>query len=97
MNSSFSIVCLLLFEGYVIEPFIKYPKLLDTILNKIKREENPVTRSQLVRLLGTIGALDPYKYKILQLEQLEDTEESVTSVNKPTRGPFFSLSLSLFS
>jgi FKBP12-rapamycin complex-associated protein len=83
-----------LFEGYVIEPFIKYPKLLDTILNKIKREENPVTRSQLVRLLGTIGALDPYKYKILQLEQLEDNEESVTPTNKPTRGQ---ISLSLCS
>jgi len=85
--------------GSVIEPFIKYPKLLDTILNKIKREEHAkqrhefqrtawpslllVTRSNgtvncrsdLVRLLGVVGALDPYKYKQLTLQLLEDDHE----------------------
>jgi len=71
--------------GYVIEPFIKYTKLLDTILNKIKREENSTTRAQLVRLLGTIGALDPYKYKVLQLEQLEDSDDNTNLPNKLTR------------
>jgi FKBP12-rapamycin complex-associated protein len=65
--------------GYVIEPFLKYPRLLDTILNKIKREDQATTRSQLIRLLGTMGALDPYKYKQLQLEQLEDSEEAANS------------------
>jgi len=65
--------------GYVIEPFLKYPRLLDTILNKIKREDQSTTRSQLIRLLGTMGAFDPYKYKQLQLEQLEDSEEAANS------------------
>jgi FKBP12-rapamycin complex-associated protein len=67
--------------GYVIDPFLKYPRLLDTILNKIKREDQSTTRSQLIRLLGTMGALDPYKYKQLQLEQLEDTEETSNSTS----------------
>lgn len=57
--------------GYVIDPLIKYPKLLDTILSKIKRATNPQLTVDLVKLLGTIGAIDPYRYKVLQLDQLE--------------------------
>lgn len=49
----------------------KYPKLLDVILNKIKREEPGPGRIELVRLLGIIGALDPYKHKELQLAIME--------------------------
>lgn len=49
----------------------KHPKLFDVILNKIKREDPGQGRVELVRLLGIIGALDPYKYKELQLSILE--------------------------
>jgi FKBP12-rapamycin complex-associated protein len=52
-----------------------YPKLLDTILNKIKREDTPKIRCELVRLLGIVGAVDPYKHKMLQLTLLEDDNE----------------------
>lgn len=42
----------------MIDPLIKYPKLLDTILSKIKRATNPQLTVDLVKLLGTIGMLE---------------------------------------
>lgn len=66
--------------GYVIEPIVKYPKLLDTVLNKIRREDNTKIRGDLIRLLGIMGAIDPYRYKTIQLSLLEDDNE------KPQRG-----------
>jgi serine/threonine-protein kinase mTOR len=66
--------------GYVIEPIVRYPKLLDTVLNKIRREDNAKIRGELIRLLGIMGAIDPYRYKTIQLSLLEDDNE------KPQRG-----------
>lgn len=59
----------------------KHPKLFDVILNKIKREDSGPGRIELVRLLGIIGALDPYKYKELQLSILE--AEDKVGVHQP--------------
>ena len=59
----------------------KHPKLFDVILNKIKREDAGQGRVELVRLLGIIGALDPYKYKELQLSILE--AEDKVGVHQP--------------
>ncbi|KAL6080518.1 Serine/threonine-protein kinase tor1 [Balamuthia mandrillaris] len=50
--------------GYVIEPFLKYPKLLDIVLNTIKTEQAPSIRKEMMKVLGILGALDPYKYKL---------------------------------
>lgn len=59
----------------------KHPKLFDVILNKIKREDPGQGRIELVRLLGIIGALDPYKHKELQLAILE--AEDKVGVHQP--------------
>ncbi|GAM16986.1 hypothetical protein SAMD00019534_001610 [Acytostelium subglobosum LB1] len=53
--------------GYVIRPFAKYPTLLDTLLNAIKTERNQSIRREVIKVLGILGALDPYKHKMNEL------------------------------
>jgi FKBP12-rapamycin complex-associated protein len=52
--------------GYVIEPCIKYPTLLPTVLNVLKGERSMPLRIEVMKVLGVIGALDPYKYRATQ-------------------------------
>ncbi|XP_071482072.1 serine/threonine-protein kinase mTOR-like [Diadema antillarum] len=52
--------------GYVVEPYNKYPNLLDVLLNFLKTEQSPTLRRETIRVLGLLGALDPYKHKINQ-------------------------------
>ncbi|RLV95569.1 hypothetical protein DV515_00012843 [Chloebia gouldiae] len=50
--------------GYVVEPYRKYPTLLEVLLNFLKTEQNQGTRREAIRVLGLLGALDPYKHKV---------------------------------
>lgn len=50
--------------GYVVEPYSKYPNLLEIILNFLKTEQSPGIRREAIRVLGLLGALDPYKHKV---------------------------------
>ncbi|XP_015906953.1 serine/threonine-protein kinase mTOR [Parasteatoda tepidariorum] len=50
--------------GYVIEPYMKYPNLLELLLNFLKTEQSPTIRREAIRVLGLLGALDPFKYKV---------------------------------
>ena len=38
--------------------------MLDTLLGFLRTEQRPAIRSQTLRLLGLLGALDPYKHKM---------------------------------
>jgi hypothetical protein len=53
--------------GYVIEPYHSYPDLLDLILNEIKTQQLPSMRMEVVKVLGILGALDPYTHKLQQI------------------------------
>ncbi|XP_077105803.1 serine/threonine-protein kinase mTOR isoform X2 [Ranitomeya variabilis] len=50
--------------GYVVEPYRKYPTLLEVLLNFLKTEQNQGIRREAIRVLGLLGALDPYKHKV---------------------------------
>ncbi|XP_042586293.1 serine/threonine-protein kinase mTOR-like isoform X1 [Cyprinus carpio] len=50
--------------GYVVEPYRKYPSLLEVLLNFLKTEQNQGIRREAIRVLGQLGALDPYKHKV---------------------------------
>ncbi|CAL1276555.1 unnamed protein product [Larinioides sclopetarius] len=50
--------------GYVIEPYEKYPNLLELLLNFLKTEQSATIRREAIRVLGLLGALDPFKYKV---------------------------------
>jgi len=63
--------------GWVIEPYIKYPNLLNAIITILKTEQTPSIRRETVKLLGIMGALDPYRLKQINLrksdEQMSDS------------------------
>lgn len=50
--------------GYVVKPYNEYPTLLDVLLNLLKIEQKTIIRLEAIRVLGLLGALDPYKHKI---------------------------------
>lgn len=49
--------------GYVIDPLLDYPQLLSVLINILKSESSQNIRRETVRLIGILGALDPYKHR----------------------------------
>lgn len=50
--------------GYVIEPYIRYPQLLTMLINFLKTEQLLSIRREAMKVLGILGALDPYRQKL---------------------------------
>ncbi|KAI9827848.1 MAG: phosphatidylinositol kinase- protein kinase tor1 [Thelocarpon impressellum] len=50
-------------SGYVIDPYIEYPQLLTTLINVVKTEQTGSLRKETIKLMGILGALDPYKHQ----------------------------------
>ncbi|PGH21404.1 hypothetical protein AJ80_03321 [Polytolypa hystricis UAMH7299] len=63
--------------GYVIEPYIEYPHLLAVLINIIKTEQTGSLRKETIKLLGILGALDPYKY-----QQISEATPDVHHINE---------------
>ncbi|KAI8371602.1 armadillo-type protein [Radiomyces spectabilis] len=61
--------------GFVIEPYTKYPALLNALINILKTEQNPTIRRETVKLMGILGALDPYRHK---MNAIGDSSEALT-------------------
>lgn len=55
--------------GCVVAPYLDYPQLLGVLL-RLLSEGAPAARREVMRVLGTIGALDPHTHK-LNLAQLQ--------------------------
>ena len=51
--------------GYVIQPYIDHPELLTILVNIVKLEPPGVLRRETIRLIGILGALDPYKHQVI--------------------------------
>ena len=51
--------------GYVIEPYTEHPHLLAVLVTIIKGEPTGSLRKETIKLLGILGALDPYKYQVI--------------------------------
>ena len=49
--------------GYAIKPYREYPKLLGMLLRMLNGDINWEARRQVLRVLGVIGALEPYIHK----------------------------------
>jgi FKBP12-rapamycin complex-associated protein len=64
-------------SGYVIEPYLEYPHLLAVLINIIKTEMTGSLRKETIKLLGVLGALDPYKY-----QQISELEPDVHHINE---------------
>ncbi|KNB18542.1 FKBP12-rapamycin complex-associated protein [Fusarium oxysporum f. sp. lycopersici 4287] len=51
-------------SGYVIQPYIEYPQLLEILQSIIRTEGQRVPlRQETIKLIGILGALDPYKHQ----------------------------------
>lgn len=66
---------------YVIVPYHKYPNLLDVLFNFLKTEQTTGVRREVVRVLGLLGALDPYKHT--QHQRNEKRSKMGTPISKP--------------
>ncbi|KAJ6179555.1 PIK-related kinase FATC [Penicillium mononematosum] len=64
-------------SGYVIEPYMEYPHLLAVLINIIKTEQTGSLRKETIKLVGVLGALDPYKY-----QQISEIEPDVHHINE---------------
>ncbi|KAJ3083694.1 phosphatidylinositol kinase- protein kinase tor1, partial [Quaeritorhiza haematococci] len=60
--------------GWVVEPYLKYPNLLNLLIGILKTEQSGGIRRETVKVMGVLGALDPYKHKITS----RNPEESST-------------------
>ncbi|KTW30812.1 hypothetical protein T552_00524 [Pneumocystis carinii B80] len=58
-------------SGYIIDPYIEYPSLFNILINILKTEQSSTVRKETVKVIGILGALDPYKYQMLE-ETSED-------------------------
>lgn len=54
-------------SGYVIDPLLDYPELLGVLINILKSESAQNIRRETVRLIGILGALDPYKHREVEV------------------------------
>lgn len=68
-------------SGYVIQPLLDYPQLLGLLVNILKYETSTTIRRDTVRLLGILGALDPYKHR--EVERQGNDAETVARQNAP--------------
>jgi len=51
--------------GYVITPYLEYPQLLEILQSIIRGEpQHGTLRRETIKLMGILGALDPYKYQV---------------------------------
>lgn len=70
--------------GHVVRPYNKYPVLLDVLINFLKTEQHPYIRRETIRVLGLLGALDPYKHKMYRGE-IDYQPEAPTLIPMPDK------------
>ena len=64
-------------SGYVIDPYIEHPHLLGLIISIIKADQTGSLRGETIKLLGTLGALDPYRY-----QQISEAVPDIHHINE---------------
>ncbi|KAG9508887.1 Serine/threonine-protein kinase mTOR, partial [Fragariocoptes setiger] len=70
--------------GFVVEPYWMYPNMLDILLNLLKTEQAPSIRIKAIRVLGLLGAIDPYRHQV-NLGQIDQAGEMLSS--QPSDSP----------
>ena len=80
----------LLFNRYVIAPYHQFSNLLDVLFNLLKTEQTRGIRREVIRVLGLLGALDPYK------KQLQEARTKRSKMGTPHSKPLNSKKEGLF-
>ncbi|EJD41220.1 atypical/PIKK/FRAP protein kinase [Auricularia subglabra TFB-10046 SS5] len=47
--------------GYVVDPLVEHPRLLPALGRMLDQEQSLIVRREVVRVLGILGAIDPYR------------------------------------
>lgn len=69
-------------SGYVIQPLLDYPEILGILVNILKSESSSTIRRETVKLLGVLGALDPYRHR--EVERGKDSNTAkIAEQNAP--------------
>ncbi|EIW52012.1 atypical/PIKK/FRAP protein kinase [Trametes versicolor FP-101664 SS1] len=69
--------------GYVIQPLVENPQLLQILGRILRSESRQAVRREVVKVLGILGALDPYRRKVKPAEDVV-IEVSLSFVNAPS-------------
>lgn len=83
--------------GWVLEPYLAYPNLLDILIEILKTEQGPAIRRETVKVMGVLGALDPYKHKMpadkistqIAVEEDSETMSGVLLLTGPTSEDYY--------
>ncbi|KAK0535707.1 phosphatidylinositol kinase- protein kinase tor1 [Tilletia horrida] len=51
--------------GYEENPYLQYRSLLGNLIKILRTEQTASVRRETIRVMGVLGALDPYRYKLL--------------------------------
>lgn len=76
-------------SGYVIDPYNEHPELLGILVHIVKNEQPGDLRRETIRLMGILGALDPYKHQVMEQSpesNLVAEAQTVTDVTLIMRG-----------
>uniref|UniRef100_A0A5K3EUT4 Serine/threonine-protein kinase TOR n=5 Tax=Mesocestoides corti TaxID=53468 RepID=A0A5K3EUT4_MESCO len=62
--------------GYVVLPYLKHPDLLELLFTLLKRVESKSIQAEIIRVLGLIGAVDPFKLRVSggHYDYIQDTD-----------------------
>ena len=66
--------------GHKFNLYDRHPLLLDTLINFLKTEQQSITRREIIRVLGLIGAIDPYYHKI-HSGLIDPQQQSIVSMS----------------
>jgi len=71
--------------GFVVKPYFFYPELLTIIRNLVQSEQVASVRKLVFKLIGTLGAVDPYLINqiILYHKQKKNNEDGEVLENLP--------------
>ncbi|KDN41769.1 putative TOR1-1-phosphatidylinositol 3-kinase [Tilletiaria anomala UBC 951] len=77
--------------GHVVKPYLDHRGLLSTIVKIMKNEQMPAVRRETIRVMGILGALDPYRYKLLE----KSPDESGSRIVENGGTDLFELSMAI--
>lgn len=71
-------------SGYVIDPYTEHPELLAILVGIIRDGERGELRHETIRLMGILGALDPYKHQVMEQSPESNLIQESQQVNDVT-------------
>ena len=77
--------------GHVVNPYLTYPTLLGSMVKILKTEQVPPVRRETIRVLGILGALDPYRHKLMENSIESNTVAATLTGGTPAATDLFEL------